>query len=113
MAINVNLASGRQLEITDSVTGDYISNIYTPNIVSFTKLIRSLYANDQGGIPSQAYAGVQGNPPSKKQYIVRMHLNNGMVEDFPLGGDGLPPTWTNNELGYGKAVVDITEHASA
>ena len=108
MAIQVLLETAKQIQIEDVSSGEFIGNIYAPNIVSFTKLIRRAYKNDQGGVPDNSYAGTSGSPPSKEEYIVRLHLNNGMIEDIPLVAGG----WGNDENGYNQAVVDITVHAN-
>ena len=114
MAISVTLDPKKQIRIQDLDTGDYIGNIYAPNIASFTKLIRRFYPNDQGLVPDKSYVGVgYTNKSTNEQWIVRMHLNNGMIEDIPLtGGENMPSGWTNDEAGYKQAVEDITIHAN-
>lgn len=114
MAISVGLDTQKQIRIQDLDTGEYIGNIYAPNITSFTKLIRRFYPNDQGLVPDKSYVGVgYTNKSAKEQWIVRMHLNNGMYEDIPLtGAEDMPSGWTNDETGYYQAVQDITVHAN-
>jgi hypothetical protein len=108
MAITASFNTEKQIQIEDVSSGEFIGNIYAPNIVSFTKLIRRAYKNDQGDVPDDSYVGTSGSPPSKEEYIVRLHLNNGMIEDIPLVAGG----WSNDEAGYKQAVIDITTFAN-
>ena len=114
MAVIVQLQPFRQIALIDFSSGEYIGNVYAPNIANFSKLIRRFYPNDQGAIPDEPYVGNgSASSPLREQYIVRLHLNNNMIEDIPLGQEAEgSPNWPNSDEGYAQAVLDITEHAS-
>ena len=114
MAYDVMLDSGKRLIIQNSVGPVYYAGIYTPNITSFSKVIRTTKSNSYGKVTGNiAGQAVPAPATQETQYYVRMHMNNGMHEDIILGDVASQPSWTNDEAGYDTACKAIAEAAAA
>lgn len=114
MAYDVTLDSGKRLIIQNDTGPVYYAEIYTPNITSFSKVVRTTKSNNYGSVTGNI-AGQAIPAPAKQetQYYVRMHMNNGMHEDILLGDLETQASWTNDEAGFNAACKAIAGHAAA
>ena len=114
MAYDVTLDSGKRLIIQNDTGPVYYAEIYTPNITSFSKVVRTTKSNNYGSVTGNI-AGQAIPAPAKQetQYYVRMHMNNGMHEDIILGDLETQASWTNDEAGFNAACKAIAGHAAA
>ena len=114
MAYEVTLDSGKRLIIQNSVGPVYYAEIYTPNITSFSKVVRTTKSNSYGKVTGNiAGQAIPAPSTQETQYYVRMHMNNGMHEDIILRDILSQVSWTNDEAGFKTACKAIAEHAAA
>lgn len=114
MAYDVTLDSGKRLIIQNDTGPVFYSEIYTPNITSFSKVVRTTKSNSYGRVTGNiAGQAIPAPATQETQYYVRMHMNNGMHEDVILGDIPNQAGWTNDEAGFDTACKAIAEHAAA
>lgn len=114
MAYDVTLDSGKRLIIQNDTGPVYYVEIYTPNITSFSKVVRTTKSNNYGSVTGNiAGQAIPAPATQETQYYVRMHMNNGMHEDILLGDLATQPSWNNDEAGFNTACKAIAEHAAA
>ena len=114
MAYDVTLDSGKRLIIQNDTGPVYYAEIYTPNITSFSKVVRTTKSNNYGSVTGNIAGQAIPEPArQEEQYYVRMHMNNGTHEDIILGDIPSQAGWTNNEAGFNAACKAIAEHAAA
>lgn len=114
MAYDVTLEPGKRLVIQNDAGPVYYAEIYTPNITSFSKVVRTTKSNSYGSVTGNiAGQAIPAPATQETQYYVRMHMNNGMHEDIILGDIPSQASWDNNDDGFGTACKDIAGHAAA
>lgn len=114
MAYDVTLEPGKRLVISNTTGPVYYSEVYTPNITHFSKVVRMTKSNSYGSVTGNiAGQSIPAPATAETQYYVRMHLTNGMHEDIILGNISSQALWTNDETGFDTACKAIAEAAAA